>query len=801
MAQSKETVLVEAEAFQERGGWVLDHQFMDQMGSPYLLAHGLGKPVAKAKTVVKLPGKGQWHVYARTWNWCAPWGIKEGPGLFKIAVNGEKLSNILGTGDEWGWEYAGCFNANGKEASIELCDLTGFEGRCDAIVLTRNQSADIPNDIRGLTSFRKKMLGLAANPRSAGQYDLVVVGGGVAGLSTAVKAAREGLKVALINNRPVPGGNNSTELKVVSSGSLNAPPYVSLGDVTREIKDVYKQEGKVLEMLQSDPNLSYFPNLHVFSVKMDGNRIVSAYAKHIETSEELEFSAPLFADCSGDGNLGHLAGAEYRVGREMRGATRETLAPDRPDNMVLGASTPWGTRVMSEDVSFPICDWALQFDERSCEKVTKGSNWWEAGFWRDQVNDAEYIRDYLFRAIYGNWSYLKNHSVEKETWAKLDLNRLSYIAAKRESRRLTGDVFFTQSDIEGDYVKYKDAIVIGTYSIDQHFPTPKNTFYFPGEEFISTMKHYFNDLGTSRMHLRNDQVPPPYRLPYRCLYSINIDNMFMAGRNVSVSHIALSSTRVQNMTGMMGEVVAVAASICKKYNCSPREVYTKHLDELKDAFKKVRKQNLSGTIILLGDSQCAPNAESRRPKYGWGELLGEKLGEKATVKNLARGGLSTRSFIDKGLWDEAIQQVNAGDLVIIQFGANDGNKSRPERYVHAYRGYTENLRRFISEIRAKNGIPVLMTSPTAHYYNGDGTLRRSWGDYPIAMRGVASDTGAFLIDAEDYTFHRQNLLGKDATVHLFMVSVDGKDTSHFTKEGADIVAEYVAQQLISTGIL
>lgn len=148
-----------------------------------------------------------------------------------------------------------------------------------------------------------------------------------------------------------------------------------------------------------------------------------------------------------------------------------------------------------------------------------------------------------------------------------------------------------------------------------------------------------------------------------------------------------------------------------------------------------------------------------------------------------------------------LPQVNAGDLVLIQFGANDGNKSRPERYVHAYRGYSENLRRFISEIRAKNGIPVLVTSPTAHYYNGDGTLRRSWGDYPAAMRGVASDTGAFLIDAEDYTFHRQNLLGKDATVHLFMVSVDGKDTSHFTKEGADIVAEYVAQQLISTGIL
>ena len=584
-AQSRSTVFVEAESFHECGGWVIDQQFMDQMGSPYLLAHGLGKCVSNAKTTVILPTKGQWHVYARTWNWCSPWGVKDGPGLFKVSVNGEQLQNTLGTGEEWGWEYAGCFNADSKQAELELCDLTGFEGRCDALVLSREQSIVLPNNVSELRSFRKKMLGLPEKPRSAGDFDIVVVGGGVAGLSTAIKAAREGLKVAIINNRPVPGGNNSSELRVVSSGSLNVAPFISLGDVTKEIKDVYKQEAKVLQILNTEPNLSYFPNMHVFSAKMDGKHIVSVSAKHIKTSEELEFFAPVFADCSGDGHLGYLAGAEYRYGREMRGATRETLAPDRPDNMVLGASTPWRTRVMTEDVVFPVCDWAIQFTEDSCEKVTEGSNWWESGFWHDQIEEAEYIRDYLLRAIYGNWSYLKNKSVEKEKWAKFDLDTLSYIAAKRESRRLTGDVFFTQSDIEGGYVKYKDAIVIGTYSIDQHFPTPKNHFFFPGEEFISTMKHYFNDLGTPSWHLRADQLPPPYRLPYRCLYSVNIDNMFMAGRNVSVSHIALSSTRVQNMTGMMGEVVAVAASICNKYGCTPREVYTQHLNELLDAFK------------------------------------------------------------------------------------------------------------------------------------------------------------------------------------------------------------------------
>ena len=585
LSQSRETVLIEAEAFAEHGGWVVDQQFMDQMGSPFLLAHGIGKPVGNAKTTVRLPKKGQWHVFARTWNWCAPWDIQDGPGVFRIAVNGQTLEHVLGTGKQWGWEYAGSFQANGTETTVELCDLTGFEGRCDAVVLSRNAEVSLPNDPRNLQAFRKKMLGLPDKPENAGSFDLVVVGAGTAGLALAIKGAREGLKVALINDRPVPGGNNSTEMRIVASGDMNVAPFVSLGNVTKEIRNVYSHEEKVIRMLETDENISYFPSMHVFSVQTDGGRITSACAKHIETSKELEFFAPLFADCSGDGNLGYLAGAEYRTGREMRADTRETLAPDKPDNMVLGASVPWGSRLVEEEVPFPVCDWAIQFNEESCEKVTSGSNWWESGFHHDQVAEAEYIRDYLFRAIYGNWSFLKNSSKDKREYAKRDLNKLNYIAGKRESRRLIGDVFFTQQDIEKDYVKYDDALIIGTYSIDQHFPTPKNTFFFPGEEFISTMKHYFNDLGTPRRYLRDDQVPPPYRIPYRCLYSVNIDNLFMAGRNVSVSHIALSSTRVQNVTGMMGEVVAVAAAICKKYGCSPREVYTLHLQELLEAFK------------------------------------------------------------------------------------------------------------------------------------------------------------------------------------------------------------------------
>lgn len=585
LAQKKDFVLVEAEGFNEKGGWVLDQQFMDQMGSPFLLAHGIGKPVQDASTEVMIPKKGVWHVYARTWNWCSPWKTKEAPGRFKVAVNGVVLDNELGMGKQWDWEYAGSVGINDKSNTVTLKDLTGFEGRCDAILFTKDKNAVIPNRKEDLPAFRKQLLNIPAKPEDGGHYDLVVVGAGTAGLSAAIKGAREGLKVALINNRPVPGGNNSTEIRVVASGEMNVKPYTALGSVVREIRNVYSKENQVIEMIQAEKTLSYFPNMHVFAASKDGKQIKSVTAKHIENGKEIEFFSPLFVDCSGDGNLGYLAGAEYRVGREMRQETRETLAPDRPDNIVLGATISWKSKVMPAEVSFPGCEWAIQFNDESCEKVVSGSNWWESGFRYDQVDEAEYIRDYLFRAIYGNWAFLKNDSKFKKEYANRELDMMTYIAGKRESRRLVGDVFFVQQDIEKEYVKYDDAVVIGTYSIDQHFPTPKNTFFFPGEEFISTMKHYFNDLGTPRRYLRDDQVPPPYRIPYRCLYSVNVDNLFMAGRNISVSHIALSSTRVQNTTGMMGEVVAAAAALCKKYNCLPREVYTKHLDELLDSLK------------------------------------------------------------------------------------------------------------------------------------------------------------------------------------------------------------------------
>jgi hypothetical protein len=217
-------LLVEAESFQNKGGWVVDQQFSDLMGSDYLMAHGLGIPVANASTLVKFPEKGIYEVYVRTFNWTAPWFSGEGPGKFKLAVNEQVLESALGaTGSQWEWQRAGSVSIQKEENQLSLKDLTGFNGRCDALYFTTDKGIFPPNEKAALASFREK---LSANSKilSAGNFDLVVTGGGIAGMCAAVAATRQGLKVALIHDRPVLGGNNSSEVRVHLGGRLNLEP-------------------------------------------------------------------------------------------------------------------------------------------------------------------------------------------------------------------------------------------------------------------------------------------------------------------------------------------------------------------------------------------------------------------------------------------------------------------------------------------------------------------------------------------------------------------------------------------------
>jgi hypothetical protein len=211
----------------------------------------------------------------------------------------------------------------------------------------------------------------------------------------------------------------------------------------------------------------------------------------------------------------------------------------------------------------------VQFSERTIP-ANENIHLWETGFHLDQVADIERIRDHALRAIYGQWAFLKNRSKSMEEYEHERLTRVGCIAGKRESRRLLGDLILTQHDVE-ERARYPDACVVTTWPIDLHYPQPENSRHYPGQEFIAAI----------RIMARIK----PYPIPYRCFYSRNVDNLFMAGRNISVTHVALGTTRVMGTIGVMGEVVGMAAAVCARHDTDPRGVYENHLDKLIDLMR------------------------------------------------------------------------------------------------------------------------------------------------------------------------------------------------------------------------
>jgi hypothetical protein len=241
-----------------------------------------------------------------------------------------------------------------------------------------------------------------------------------------------------------------------------------------------------------------------------------------------------------------------------------------PDQLVMGTSVMWYTEDAGKPVAFPATPWAIQFTDATAQHATRGDWNWETGQNRHQVNDYETIRDHGLRAVYGNWAFQKNNAKDKAKYANLRLSWVAYVGGKRESRRLLGDVILTQMDVEQQRV-FPDACVTATWSIDLHVPESKNAAQFPGEEFRTVASF---------------GKKAPYAIPYRCLYSRNVPNLFMAGRNISVTHVALGTVRVMRTTGMMGEVVGMAAAIARKHNATPRAVYESYLEEFKAALTR-----------------------------------------------------------------------------------------------------------------------------------------------------------------------------------------------------------------------
>ena len=464
--------------------------------------------------------------------------------------------------------------------------MTGFDGRCDAIYFTTEVGKMPPSDVKELEAFRRQALGLPDEAPVAGEYDLVVVGAGIAGMSAAVSAARLGCRVALINDRPVVGGNNSSEIRVHLGGRIEEGTYKELGGLQKEFGPEkggnaqpaeYYEDQKKMDWLAGEKNVSLFLNFRAIGVTKEGDKITSVIVKHIESGKELKFEAPLFSDCTGDGTIGYLAGADYRMGREGRDEYGESIAPEKADKLTMGSSVQWYSVDNKKSSPFPEFSYGVEFNDKNCEKVMMGEWTWETGMNFDQIKDFERIRDYGMLVVYSNWSYLKNRMKENDQYKNRKLGWVAYVAGKRESRRLMGDYILKEDDITKN-VSHEDASFATTWSIDLHWQDPKNSEHFPGNEFKAVTKHIL-------IH--------PYAVPYRCLYSRNVDNLFMAGRNISVTHVALGTVRVMRTTGMMGEVVGMAASLCKKYDVTPRGVYRSHLEDLKTLMKEgVNKKGL-----------------------------------------------------------------------------------------------------------------------------------------------------------------------------------------------------------------
>ena len=554
-------ILIETESFSDHGGWKLDTQFIREMGSPYLLAHGLGRPVQDATTTVEIKEGGDYQLFARTKDWVARWGAKGQPGRFQIIINGNPAKTTFGTkGAEWDWQGGGKIRLTKGKNTLALRDLTGFNGRCDAIYLTTFKEVP-PNDSKILANWRRELLGITEKPLEK-KYDLVVIGGGYSGMGSAISAARMGCKVALIQDRPVLGGNGSSEVRVWAKGKIRRGKYPRIGEIIEEICDHAKkspgtyeefEDAKKERIVRAEKNIDLQLYHHAFKVEKKGNKISAVQAFDVRTGQVTRFSGTLFVEATGHGTIGFLAGADHEMTPKGR----------------MGMSNMWAWANDQKEVSYPQTPWALDLNmaDFPYPRNFHGPWYWESGYDKDPLGDAEGIRDWNLRAVFGAFNAMKNrdgageHKNAKLTW-------VAYVGGPRESRRLLGDVLLTEEDVVSKR-DFPDGTVPSTWSIDLHYPKKQYAQKFPDNPFISYAVH---GKGVDRSY--------GYPVPYRCFYSRNIENLFMAGRCVSVTHEALGTVRVMKTCGMMGEVVGRAASICIKRDCLPRDVYKSYLDDL-----------------------------------------------------------------------------------------------------------------------------------------------------------------------------------------------------------------------------
>jgi len=408
------------------------------------------------------------------------------------------------------------------------------------------------------------------------QKDVCVVGGGMAGVCAAVAAARQGSRVALIHDRPVLGGNASSEVRMWICGAqgLDCSPNPDLLEtgIIEEIrlKNMYRNPGGnwsiwdsvVYETVRQEPNIEFMVNCTCLDAEMEQDQIRSVKAWQMTTETWFTVSARIFIDCSGDSILIPLTGAEHRIGREAASEFGEEIPPAVADKKTMGMSCLLQTRETGNPQTFIPPDWAhvyktnADLNHRPHDLRSHNFWWLELGGDQDSIHDAERIKDELLKSAFGIWDHIKNR--DDHGAANWQLEWLGFLPGKRESRRYIGDYIMTQNDILAEG-RFEDLVAYGGWPMDDHHPAGLK------HEGDPTQFHY---------------APAPYGISYRCLYSRNIRNLMCAGRNISVTHAALSSTRVMATCSVIGQAVGTAAAIAVRDGLTPREVGQQRIPEL-----------------------------------------------------------------------------------------------------------------------------------------------------------------------------------------------------------------------------
>ncbi len=451
------------------------------------------------------------------------------------------------------------------------------------------------------------------------ETDFCVVGGGLAGLCAAVAAARKGVKTVLVQDRPMLGGNASSEVRMWVRGAHGENNKESGIISELDLENSYKNptmdfalwDSVLYGMAAKEKNLTLLLDTTCLDAETDGDTVVSITAWQLTTYTFHTVEAAVFADCSGDSVLAPLTGAKWTKGREARHEFGESIEPEQADLKTMGNSCLMQVRETAHKVDFIKPEWAYTYEtdddlprrDHSLKETATNFWWVEIGGEGDALGDAEKNKDELLKILFGVWDHIKNHGDHgADNWA---VDWVGFLPGKRETRRYIGPHVLTQNDVQAGGV-FDDVIAYGGWSMDDHNPAG---FYHPGNP---TTYH---------------DAPSPYGIPFRSVYSVNVRNLLFAGRNISATHAALSSTRVMATCAILGQAVGNAAYLCRKYDCFPADISAHHIAELQqeilyDGCYLPGVRRIIPDVTLRASHNLTPDEASRlfsgveRPKGG-----------------------------------------------------------------------------------------------------------------------------------------------------------------------------------------